>query len=97
MSVAGLRQQLSPRVLYDDKSPNDRTGIPGRPADALVRGIVYALVCDGDNLPVIGHHIAKGTKTAPSMARHPGNTSVGREFDVVVGGVDPNQLVAVGY
>ena len=97
MPVTGLCQQISAGVLNDDEGLDDRTSISGRPADALVRGIVYALVCNGDNLPVIRNHIAKGTKAAPSMARHPGNASVVREFYVIVGGVDPDQLVAAGY
>ena len=96
MPVTGLGQQLSTCVLNDDEGPDDRTSVSRRPANALVRGIVYALVCNGDNLPVIGHHIAKGAEAAPGIAGHPRNASVGREFYVIVGGVDSDQLVAIG-
>ena len=97
MPVTGLCQQISAGVLNDDEGLDDRTSVSGRPADALVRGIVYALVCNGDNLPVIWNQIAECAKTTSGIARHPGNASVWREFNVVVGRVDPNQLVAVGY
>ena len=53
--VASLRQQLSPRVLYNDECPDDRTGIPGRPADALVGGLVHAFVSDSDYFSIIGN------------------------------------------
>lgn len=97
MPVIGLGQQFSAGVLNDDEGPDDRTSVSGRPTDALVSGIVYALVCNGDNLPVIWNQIAECAKTTSGIARHPGNASVGREFYVIVGGVDPDQLVAVGY
>lgn len=54
MAVVGLGQQFPAGILYCDEGLGLGAGVSGHPADSLVRGLVYALVRDGDNFAVYG-------------------------------------------
>ena len=84
--------------FWPDFSRSKKTILsPSHPSDSLVEGIVYALISNSDNLPVVRDKVTEGAAAAAGVAGHPGNATVGRVFDAVVGWVDSDQLVVVGY
>ena len=97
MTVVGLGQQFSAGILDGNEGLGLSAGVSRHPTNSLVGGIVYALVRDGDNLPVVRKQVTEGAAAAAGVAGHPGDTAVGGVFDAIVGRVDSNQLVAVGY
>ena len=77
MAVIGLGQQFSAGVLNSNEGPGARTGALTHPAKSFVRRIIYALVCDGDYLPVVRNKVAEGAAAATGVAGHPGDAAVG--------------------
>ena len=97
MAVICLGQQFPAGILDRKKCLHGRARIPAYPADTLVGGIVDTFVGYGNNLPVVRDQVTESTATAAGIAGNPGDAAVGRVFDAVVGRVDADQLVAVGY
>ena len=97
MTVVGLGKQFSAGILNGYESLGLRPCISGHPADSLVGRIVDAFISDGDNLAIIRKQVAEGATAAAGVAGDPGDTAVGGVFDAIIGRVDSDQLVAVGY
>ena len=74
-------------------------GLVGDIASTVIRtgASIYPLVGNSDNLSVIRAKVTEGSAVAAGITAHPAETAVGRIFDSVIGRVDSNQLVAVGY
>lgn len=97
VTVIGAAEEFAAAVLDGNERLCHTAGATTNPRRSLIGGVIQALVRAGDDLIPIFEKVAELAASTSAVSGNPGGTAVSGVFDLVVGRVDPDQLVPVGY
>ena len=97
MAVIGAAEEFAAAILNGNQRLCHTAGAAVNPRRTLVGGVIQTFIRAGDDFIPVFEKVTELAASAPAVAGNPGGTAVSGVFDLVVGRVDPDQLVPVGY
>ncbi len=95
VAVVGAAEEFAAAILDGNERLCHTAGTTADPRRTLVGGVIQAFVRAGDDFVPVFEKVAELAASAPAVAGNPGRSTIGGVFDLVVGRVDPDQLVSV--
>jgi hypothetical protein len=95
VTVVRAAEEFATAILDGNERLCHTAGATTNPRRSLIGGVIQALVRAGDDFIPVFEKVTELAASTSAVSGNPGGTAVSGVFDLVVGRVDPDQLVSI--